>query len=237
MQSRSSCISTCALFLTRSLSDSARVSHTHSRSRSSLTHSRTHLLAHSRIHTHSITHACTTKQTPAEQALISKFSVAILAWQLETDASPAWRHGEDKLHAQAAALAISAPHTQVMLYLQGQLAIDWYETTRAMLPPPCGTDSVNAFADFWLVNATDGKPAHWPSPHCGPDLNYDFSQQKVRDHYVESVVLPLASAPNVHGIWFDDTDWLACQDMCNEVHGIHLKPCDMAAKISLFNGA
>ena len=38
------------------------------------------------------------------------------------------------------------------------------------------------------------------------------------------------------GIWFDDTDWLSCKDMCNEVHNMHLSPCDMVAKERLFNG-
>ena len=36
----------------------------------------------------------------------------------------------------------------------------------------------------------NGKPAEWPSPHCSPDLNYDFSQQKVRDHFVSHVARP-----------------------------------------------
>ena len=115
-----------------------------------------------------------------------------------------WRHGEDKLHAQAAALATSAPDTQVLLYVQGQIAIDWYETTRAMLPPPCGTDADGDFNGYFL-NATNGKPAPWPSPHCSPDLMYDFGQQRVRDHFLNAVALPMANAPNVHGIWFDDT--------------------------------
>ena len=106
---------------------------------------------------------------------------------------------------------------QVLIYIQGQLAIDWYESTRAMLPPPCGTDAAGAYKDFWLMSK-NGKPAEWPSPHCSPDLNYDFSQQKVRDHFVSHVALPMAAAPNVKGLWFDDTDWLSCNDMCNEVH-------------------
>ena len=69
----------------------------------------------------------------------------------------------------------------------------------------------------------------------------------------------MAAAPNVKGLWckspsnlpllvicrfllrdclrlVDDTDWLSCNDMCNEVHGMHLSPCDMAAKERLFNG-
>ena len=62
-----------------------------------------------------------------------------------------FRHGEDKLHAQAAALATTAPNTEVLIYIQGQLAIDWYESTRAMLPPPCGADADGAFKDFWLM--------------------------------------------------------------------------------------
>ena len=53
---------------------------------------------------------------------------------------------------------------------------------------------------------------------------------------MSQVALPMAAAPNVKGLWFDDTDWLACNDMCNEVHGMHLSPCDMAAKERLFNG-
>jgi hypothetical protein len=122
-----------------------------------------------------------------------------------------------------------------LIYIQGQLAIDWYESTRAMLPPPCGTDAAGAYKDFWLMSK-NGKPAEWPSPHCSPDLNYDFSQQKVRDHFVSHVALPMAAAPNVKGLWFDDTDWLSCNDMCNEVHDMHLSPCDMAAKERLFNG-
>ena len=69
-----------------------------------------------------------------------------------------------------------------------------------------------------------GKPAGWPSPHCSPDLNYDFGQQKVRDHFVANVALPMAAAPNVKGLWFDDTDWLSCKDMCNEVHGMSIPP-------------
>ena len=40
----------------------------------------------------------------------------------------------------AATLATTAPHTEVLMYMQGQLAMDWYEITRALLPPPCGTE-------------------------------------------------------------------------------------------------
>ena len=82
----------------------------------------------------------------------------------------------------------------------------------------------------------NGKPAEWPSLHCSPDPNYDFGQQKVRDHFVANVALPMAAGPNVGGLWFDYTDWLSCMDMCNEVHGLHLSPCDMAAKERLLNG-
>ena len=98
--------------------------------------------------------------------------------------------------------------------MAGQLAIDWYESTREMLPPPCGSDSAGEYTGFWLKGA-DGKPAAWPSPHCGPDLNYDFSQRRVQEHFVSSVALPMANHANVKGLWFDDTDWLACTDMCN----------------------
>ena len=186
-------------------------------------------------------------ESAAEQALIARYSVAILAWQYETEVAPAGRHGEDKLHAMAAALAATAPETQVLLYMQGQLAMDWYESTRAMLPPPCGTDAAGAFESFWLKDSTrQGRPAQWPSPFCNPngtrggsggDRNYDFGQQKVRDHFVQEIALPYAAAPNVHGVWFDDTDWLPCHDMCDgEPHGMHLAPCDLAAKEALFNG-
>ena len=59
---------------------------------------------------------------------------------------------------------------------------------------------------------------------------------QVRDHFVDNVAMPMANAPNVRGVWFDDTDWLGCNDLCNEVHGMHLWPCDTAAKHRLFNG-
>ena len=126
-----------------------------------------------------------------------------------------------------------------MFYLQGQLAMDWYESTRRLLPPPCGTDASGNFTSFFLKNASDGTPAHWPSPFCSPagyDLNYDFSQPEVVDYYVNHIALPLADSENLFGLWFDDTNWLACYDMCNEVHDIHLTPCDLAAKERLFNG-
>jgi hypothetical protein len=177
-----------------------------------------------------------------EQALIAKFPVAILAWQLETESEPVHRHAEDKLHAQAAALAVSAPYTQVLLYMQGQLALDWYESPRVLLPPPCGTDAAGEFAGYFLKNASDGSPAVWPSPFCSTapgrgDLNYDFSQERVRDYFVSQIALPYAAAPNVAGVWFDDTDYLACCDMCSgEPHGMHLTPCDLSAKQALFDG-
>ena len=85
-------------------------------------------------------------ENPEMQALIAKYPVAILAWQMGTNEAPVFRHGEDKLHAQAAALAVSAPSTEVLIYIQGQLAIDWYESTRAMLPPPCGGDATGKTA-------------------------------------------------------------------------------------------
>jgi hypothetical protein len=185
--------------------------------------------------------ANTTGLESAEQVeLIRKSSVAILAWQFETEYAPIFRHGEDKLHAQAQVLAKEAPGTDVLIYIQGQLAIDWYESTRNMLPPPCGADANGTFANFWLMQK-DGTPAPWPSPGggCGPDLNYNFSRQEVREYFVEHVALPMAtlpSAPNLRGVWFDDTDWLACNDMCNEVHGMHLWPCDSHARSLLFNG-
>ena len=50
------------------------------------------------------------------------------------------------------------------MYLQGQLAVDWYENTRALLPPPCGTDVAGNFADFWLLDNKTHKPAAWPVP-------------------------------------------------------------------------
>lgn len=54
------------------------------------------------------------------QSLISKYPVAILAWQMGTRANPVFRHGEDKLHAEAAALALTAPNTEVLIYIQGE---------------------------------------------------------------------------------------------------------------------
>jgi hypothetical protein len=188
-------------------------------------------------------------ENPQMEALIAKYPVAILAWQMGTQQAPVFRHGEDKLHKQAAALATSAPNTEVLIYVQGQLAIDWYESTRAMLPPPCGADATGVFKDFWLMNDT-GKPAEWPSPHCcglpcpanrlspaaAGDLSYDFSQQRVRDYFVSHVALPMASAPNVKGVWFDDSDYLSCNNMCLDAGFLKLSPCDMAAKERLFNG-
>jgi hypothetical protein len=41
-------------------------------------------------------------ENPGMEALIAKYPVAILAWQMGTNQAPAFRHGEDKLHAQAA---------------------------------------------------------------------------------------------------------------------------------------
>ena len=118
--------------------------------------------------------------------------------------------------------------------------MDWYESTRLLLPPPCGTDVSGNFTDFFLKNASDGTPAHWPSPFCSPagyDLNYNFSQPQVVDYYVNHIALALADSENLFGVWFDDSDWLACHDMCNEVHGIHFAPCDLAAKERLVNDA
>ena len=64
-------------------------------------------------------------ESPEQVELINKSSVAILAWQFETDYAPKFRHGEDKLHGQAEVLAKAAPDTDVLIYIQGQLAIDW----------------------------------------------------------------------------------------------------------------
>eukprot|EP00040_Diaphanoeca_grandis_P044010 m.11044 g.11044 ORF g.11044 m.11044 type:complete len:492 (-) comp8613_c0_seq2:135-1610(-) len=176
-------------------------------------------------------------ENPAETAIIAKFPIAILAWQLGTQADPKFRHAEDKLHNQAAMLATTAPNTEVLVYVQGQLALNWYEYQRAMLPPPCGTDLNGTYTDYFL-KGPDGTPAQWPgsSPDCPHILNYNFSQAKVRDHFVNEIVTPTATAPNIKGIWFDDTDWLACNDMCNEVHDMHLQPCDMNAKTDVFDG-
>jgi hypothetical protein len=177
-------------------------------------------------------------ESPEQIEIIRKCRVAILAWQFETQFAPAYRHGEDKLHAEAEVLAKAAPYTDVLIYVQGQLAIDWYESTRAMLPPPCGGDVNGAFKDFWLVQK-DGTPAPWPSPARGcTDLNFNFSKPEVREYFVEHVGMPMATlptAPNLKGVWFDGTDWLGCNDMCNEVVG-HFWPCDSHAQEMLFNG-
>ena len=82
-------------------------------------------------------------ESEEEMALIANYSVAVLSWELGTKSvSDPWRHTDDKMRKAAAALATAAPDTEVLMYMQGQLAMDWYEITRALLPPPCGVDSV-----------------------------------------------------------------------------------------------
>jgi hypothetical protein len=178
-------------------------------------------------------------------ALISNYSAAILSWELGTQSAvDPWRHTDVKMRAVAAALATAAPHTEVLMYMQGQLAMDWYEITRALLPPPCGTDSAGAFADFWLLDNATHKPAAWPSPRgsiCrglnGSDLQYDFGQAKVRDYFVQHIVLPFADAPNVRGVFLDDADSLACgSDLCSSFNGVHFWPCGLVPRGRLFNG-
>ena len=96
-------------------------------------------------------------ESAAEMALISNYSSAILSWETQTKSATLtpWRHTDERMRAVAAALATAAPETEVLMYMQGQLAMDWYEITRALLPPPCGTDAAGAFAEFWLLdNAT-----------------------------------------------------------------------------------
>jgi hypothetical protein len=101
-----------------------------------------------------------------EMALISNYSAAVLSWELGTQAVvDPWRHTDSKMRALAAKLSTAAPKTEVIMYMQSQLAMDWYEITRALLPPPCGTDSVGAFDDFWLLDNATHRPAAWPSPH------------------------------------------------------------------------
>ena len=104
-------------------------------------------------------------ESPAEMALISKYSAAVLSWELGTQgAVEPWRHTDTKMRALAAKLSTTAPQTEVIMYMQSQLAMDWYEITRALLPPPCGTDNVRAFEDFWLLDNSTHRPAAWPSP-------------------------------------------------------------------------
>jgi hypothetical protein len=183
-------------------------------------------------------------ETTAEQALIANYSVAVLSWELQTQGVDPWRRTDVKMRALAAELATTAPSTEVLMYMQGQLAMDWYEITRAMLPPPCGTDSNGVFADFWLLDNATHRPAPWPSPKgsvCrnlnGSDLSYDFGQAKVRNHFVQHIVLPFADAPNVKGVFLDDADSLPCgSDLCDSFNGLHYWPCGAAARERLFNG-
>jgi hypothetical protein len=105
-------------------------------------------------------------ESASEMALISNYSAAVLSWELGTQGTKdPWRHTDAKMKALAAKLSTAAPKTEVIMYMQGQLAMDWYEITRALLPPPCGTDSSGAFADFWLLDNATHAPAAWPSPH------------------------------------------------------------------------
>ena len=105
-------------------------------------------------------------ESSAEMALISNYSAAVLSWELGTQAvDDPWRHTDNKMRALAAKLGTAAPKTEVIMYMQSQLAMDWYEITRALLPPPCGTDSGGAFENFWLLDNATHRPAAWPSPH------------------------------------------------------------------------
>ena len=183
-------------------------------------------------------------ETAAEQALIANYSVAVLSWELQTKGADPWRRTDTKMRALSAGLRTTAPGTEVLMYMQGQLAMDWYEVTRAMLPPPCGTDSAGAFDDFWLLDNATHRPARWPSPKgstCrglnGSDLSYDFGQAEVREYFVQHIVLPFADAPNVKGVFLDDADSVPCaSDLCNSFNGLHYWPCGAAARDRLFNG-
>ena len=128
---------------------------------------------------------------------------------------------------------------RIVPYVQGMIALDWYESTRRVLRPPIGNDTTGAFTHFWLKNKS-GQPLLWPSPNPTDGLGtpmYNFSIPEVQEYFVTRVAAPLAGAANMKGLWFDDTDWLACNDMCGEA-GLHVafKPCGMEAKDRLFNG-
>ena len=130
---------------------------------------------------------------------ISKYGLVIFPWQTAINMDPKNRHGEDKIHNQVDQMRAYNPEIEIMMYMQGQLAMDWYEYTRVLLPPPCGTDSTGEFTDYFLMNASSHTPAHWPSYSCdGYDLNYDFSQEKVVDYYVNNIVKPYVTHPAVN---------------------------------------
>lgn len=181
---------------------------------------------------------------PAGMALMAKYPIAILAWQTDVKGDPAWRHSEAKMHRQAAELERAAPNTSVLGYIQGQLIEPWYDSQWKLMPPPCGNDSDGMYSDFFLMDNHTGvnRPAQWPSPNsaCPWMFNYDHSKAKVRDYFVNEVVLPMAKAPNMFGVWFDSTDFLPCTGMgpynMPGFDNMTVNPRDKRARERLFNG-
>jgi hypothetical protein len=63
-------------------------------------------------------------ESSAEMALISNYSAAVLSWELGTQAvDDPWRHTDNKMRALAAKLGTAAPKTEVIMYMQSQLAM------------------------------------------------------------------------------------------------------------------
>jgi hypothetical protein len=183
---------------------------------------------------------------PAGQALMAKFPIAILAWQTDVKGDPAWRHSEEKMRRQAAELKRSAPHTSVLAYIQGQLVEPWYDSQWKLMPPPCGNDTGGIYSDYFLMDNHTGvsRPAEWPSPNkaegCEWMYNYAHSQKKVREYFLNEVVLPVASIDNMFGVWFDSSDFLPCTHMgpysMPGFNNMTISPRDMPARERLFNG-
>ena len=183
---------------------------------------------------------------PSGQALMAKFPIAILAWQTDVKGAPAWRHSEEKMRRQAAELKLSAPHTSVLAYIQGQLVEPWYDSQWKLMPPPCGNDTTGIYSDYFLMDNHTGvtRPAEWPSPDkaggCEWMWNYDHSKETVREYFLNEVVLPVASIDNMFGVWFDSSDFLPCTGMgpynMPGFNNMTISPRDSVARERLFNG-
>ena len=142
-------------------------------------------------------------------SLISKFQVAYYHHRLATSGDLPARNEEDKLHQQAAALAKAAPNTDIVPYVQGLIALDWYGQHDAFSRRRLGTTqlehSLTSGSGITLAAVL------WPSavPGVLGTTMFNFSTPEVREYFVTEVA-PRWRATNMKGLFFDDTDWIPC---------------------------
>lgn len=140
-------------------------------------------------------------ESPEQIAAIGKYQMAILGWQdllYEAD----WTAVVYTQLTQAAIIKDAHPHIKVMVYAGFGFAFGLNAAVWSLMQDA-------AYSDFFLQQQhgaefthTNCEQMHQNNPHC-VGWFWKFSNASARQYFVEEVVLPLATAPMIDGVFFD----------------------------------